>query len=252
MSTRDDDTTLAGTLAAEAAELLIDLRGSDLTGKALGKEGDQRANHLLLSRLAELRPDDTVLSEESADNKARLTAQRVWIIDPLDGTREYVRTGHIDWAVHVALWERGDLTVGAVSLPALGVTYTSAPEPIPSAVGLLGARTDDRPRVVVSGSRPPTFSEAVAAALGGELVSLGSAGAKAMAVVRGEADAYVHAGGLHEWDTAAPVAVARAHGLWCGRIDGSDLSYNRDELFQPDLVVCRPEVKEAILDVTAR
>lgn len=251
VSTRDDDTTLAATLASEAAELLVALRGGDLTGKALGKEGDQRSNHLLLGRLAEFRPGDAVLSEESADNKERLTADRVWIIDPLDGTREYSMAGRIDWAVHVALWERGDLTVGAVALPSLGITYTSNPEPITPAIGLAPARTDDRPRVVISGSRPPVFSEAVAAAIGGELVPMGSAGAKAMAVVRGEVDAYVHAGGQYEWDSAAPVAVARAHGLWCGRIDGTELLYNRDDVYLPDLIICRPELTDAIVEVTS-
>lgn len=251
MGTLEDDTILAGTLASEAGELLIALRGGDLTGVALGDEGDQRANHLLLGRLAELRPDDAVLSEESADNKRRLSANRVWIIDPLDGTKEYRAGERIDWAVHVALWERGDLTVGAVSLPSLGITYTSAPQRILPAVGLAPARTDDRPRVVISGSRPPTFSEAVAEALGGDLISMGSAGAKTMAVVRGEADAYVHAGGQFEWDSAAPVAVARAHGLWCGRTDGAALAYNQDDVYLPDLVVCRPELKDAIIAVTS-
>lgn len=251
MGNRDDDIPLAATLASEAGELLANLRGGDLVGTELGDAGDQRANHLILSRLAEFRPDDAVLSEESSDDKERLKADRVWIIDPLDGTREYRSGGRIDWAVHVALWKKGELTVGAVALPALGTTYTSATDPIRPAVGLLPPRTDDRPRVVVSSSRPPAFSQPVAEAIGGVVVQLGSAGAKAMAVVRGEADAYVHAGGQYEWDSAAPVAVARRHGLWCGRIDGAPLQYNRDDVYLPDLVICRPELLDRILAVTS-
>ncbi|WHU47900.1 3'(2'),5'-bisphosphate nucleotidase CysQ [Gordonia sp. L191] len=249
------DRALAGELATVAGHLLLDIRAtSGLTGKDLGKEGDLRSNDLLMRRLAEERPDDAVLSEESADDKSRLGAQRVWIVDPVDGTREYGMDGHTDWAVHVALWSAdggGTLIAGAVALPALGVTYVDDDLPITPTDGLASTPKGELPRVVVSGSRPPAFSQPVADAIGGEVLSMGSAGAKAMAVVRGEADAYVHAGGQYEWDSAAPVAVARAKGLWCGRIDGSPLVYNRDDTYLPDLVICRPELTERIIAVTA-
>ncbi|WP_018178323.1 3'(2'),5'-bisphosphate nucleotidase CysQ [Jongsikchunia kroppenstedtii] len=244
------DIELAGELATAAGELLMTIRGEGLTGKELGKAGDQRSNAFLLERLAAERPDDRVLSEESSDDKRRLTADRVWIIDPLDGTREYGMGGRADWAVHVALWERGDLTVGAVALPALGPTYVSNAEPVAPQEGVAPPR-NGMARVVVSGSRPPEFAQAVADALDGELTSVGSAGAKTMAVLRGEADAYVHAGGQYEWDSAAPVAVARAKGLWCSRIDGSPLIYNQDDVYLPDLVVCRPELAEKVLATIA-
>jgi len=259
------DLELAGRLATAAGELLLDLRrSSGLTGKDLGDAGDFRANVFLLKELAQERPGDAVLSEESIDDLARLDADRVWIVDPVDGTREYGTEGHSDWAVHVALWEAGGdgtgggtrpfggLTVGAVALPALGVTYISDGEPVAPAVGLAATPRGDVPRVVVSGSRPPAFSADVAAAVGGEGLSMGSAGAKAMAVVRGEADAYVHAGGQYEWDSAAPVAVAKSQGLWCSRADGLALQYNQRDVYLPDLVICRPELAETILEVTRR
>ncbi|MGC4935390.1 3'(2'),5'-bisphosphate nucleotidase CysQ [Gordonia sp. DT30] len=251
----DDDRALAGELATAAGRLLLDIRAnSGLAGKELGDAGDQRSNELLIRRLAEERPDDAVLSEESADDKSRLSAARVWIVDPVDGTREYGKGDRADWAVHVALWSSADgggLIAGAVALPALGVTYVDDPGPVPPTTGLASSPKGDRPRVVVSSSRPPAFSQPVADAIGGEVLSMGSAGAKAMAVVRGEADAYVHSGGQYEWDSAAPVAVARAKGLWCGRIDGSPLVYNRDDTYLPDLVICRPELTEQIIAVTA-
>lgn len=248
-----DDRKLAGELATAAGELLLDVRAnSGLSGRELGDAGDRRSDDLILARLAEQRPGDAVLSEESADDKTRLSAPRVWIVDPVDGTREYGTDGRNDWAVHVALWSATDgLITGAVALPALGVTYLDDATPVPPTTGLAAEPRGDRPRVVVSGSRPPQFAQAVADALDGELLPMGSAGAKAMAVVRGEADAYVHAGGQYEWDSAAPVAVARAKGLWCGRIDGSELVYNRDDTYLPDLIICRPELREAILAVTA-
>ncbi len=192
-------------------------------------------------------PDDRILSEESADDRRRLEADRVWIIDPLDGTREYTEAGRSDWAVHVALWERGKgLTAGAVALPALGtVLSTGTPPVVP---GL-----DGRPlRVVVSRSRAPAVAMRVAEALGAELVTLGSAGAKTMAVVRGEVDAYVHAGGQYEWDSAAPAVVAQAAGLHTSRLDGSPLEYNQSSPWLPDLVVCRPEIAERVLAITTQ
>lgn len=255
-----DDRSLAGELATAAGELLLDIRAnSGLTGRALGDEGDRRSNDFLLARLATDRPDDAVLSEESTDDKARLISPRVWIVDPVDGTREYGAVdasgeGRRDWAVHVALWSStggGTLIAGAVALPALGITYIDHETPVAPTEGLADVPRGDAPRVVVSGSRPPAFSQAVADAIGGEVVQMGSAGAKAMAVVRGEADAYVHAGGQYEWDSAAPVAVAQAKGLWCSRIDGSPLVYNQDDTYLPDLVICRPELRDAIIEVTS-
>jgi 3'(2'), 5'-bisphosphate nucleotidase len=252
-----NDLTVAGRLATAAGELLVELRStSGLSGKELGNAGDFQANEFLLKELARLRPGDAVLSEESSDDLVRLEADRVWIVDPVDGTREYGTEGHTDWAVHVALWERdgqtgvGALTVGAVALPALGVTYVNDGAPIEPAEGLAATPRGERPRVVVSGSRPPAFSESVAAAVGADLLSMGSAGAKAMAVVRGEADAYVHAGGQYEWDSAAPVAVAKSQGLWCSRADGLALEYNQRDVFLPDLIICRPDLAETILEVT--
>ncbi|MCG7631807.1 3'(2'),5'-bisphosphate nucleotidase CysQ [Gordonia McavH-238-E] len=246
------DRRLARELASSAGELLVRLRStSGLSGKALGKEGDARSNALLLEILARERPGDLVLSEESTDDKRRLDADRVWIVDPVDGTREYGTEGRVDWAVHVALWSAdADLIAGAVALPALGIVYTDDYPPAVPGGDSSNCPKDRAPRIVVSASRPPLFSDAVAQALGGDVLPMGSAGAKAMAVVRGEADAYVHAGGQYEWDSAAPVAVARAKGLWCGRIDGSPLRYNQDDTYLPDVIICRPELTEKILSVT--
>ncbi|MBT0568555.1 3'(2'),5'-bisphosphate nucleotidase CysQ [Williamsia sp. CHRR-6] len=250
------DAQLAAELATDAGHLLVELRaGGAVVGDELGRLGDQRANDLLLARLAAQRPDDSVLSEESVDDRSRLNADRVWIIDPLDGTREYQRPGRRDWAVHVALWRRGlGLTVGAVALPALGVTYCSASMPPgepPTGTlpidELLPAANSPRPRVVISSSRPVPEAAAVASAIGAQVVHLGSAGAKAMAVVRGEAQVYIHSGGQSEWDSAAPVAVALAVGLWCSRVDGTPLEYNRSDVYLPDLLICRPELVPPIL-----
>ncbi|MFT3899093.1 MAG: 3'(2'),5'-bisphosphate nucleotidase CysQ [Gordonia sp. (in: high G+C Gram-positive bacteria)] len=245
------DVELSAALATAAGDLLLSVRAdSGLAGRELGDAGDRRSDDFLQAQLKQLRPDDAVLSEESADDLSRLEARRVWIVDPVDGTREYGTDGRADWAVHVALWEAGDLVAGSVALPALGVTYSSDGASVAPATGLVSAHTG-RTRVVVSGSRPPAFADAVAGALDAELVPCGSAGAKAMAVVRGEADAYVHGGGQFEWDSAAPVAVARAKGLWCSRVDGSPLVYNQRDTFLPDLVICRPDLAQPILDAIA-
>lgn len=261
-ASRTPDQQLAVDLAVEAGRLLVELRTSGPTRRELGDLGDRRANELLLDRLAGARPGDAVLSEESKDDLARVGADRVWIIDPVDGTREYGLGDRPDWAVHVALWEReGDpararLTAAAVSLPALGVVLgTDDDEVFATAVGnggvdgggLLPPRTDDRPRIVLSASRPPAFAEAVAQAVGGDLVPLGSAGAKTAAVVRGEADAYIHAGGQYQWDSAAPAGVALARGFVAVRVNGDPLEYNVRETYLPDLVVCRADLADAIL-----
>src|SRR4051812_31099335 len=239
------DPDLAALLAKSAGDRLLALRGRlrDAPPTELKKRGDEEGQRALAEGLAATRPRDAVLSEEAADDPARLSASRVWIIDPLDGTREFSEGRH-DWAVHVALWQDGDLVAGAVALPGLDHVLTSDPPPI------LPPRTDrSRPRMAVSRSRPPAVAGQVAAALGAELVEMGSAGFKAAAVIRGEVDLYVHGGGQYEWDSAAPVAVARAAGLHTSRLDGSPLRYNQPDPYLPDLVVCRPELAEELLGV---
>lgn len=236
---------LAARLATEAGQLLLEVRRELAdAGEADRKSaGDKRSHDFLMAALAAERPADAVLSEEGADDPARLSAERVWIVDPLDGTREFSELGRDDWAVHVALWQRGDLVAGAVALPAQEVTLaTPTVAPPPAATG--------KPRVVVSRTRPPAIALDVRDALDGVLVEMGSAGAKVASVVQGKADVYVHAGGQYEWDSAAPVAVARAADLHTSRIDGSPLTYNARDPRLPDLVVCRPELAAAVLAVT--
>ncbi|MDG3012821.1 3'(2'),5'-bisphosphate nucleotidase CysQ [Rhodococcus sp. D2-41] len=254
-----DDPRLAAELATAAGALLLRLREEsigEVTAKELGRRGDTESNELLLRELAAARPGDAVLSEESADSAARLSADRVWIVDPLDGTREFGLAGRTDWAVHVALWEAGrSITAAAVAQPALGVTYAS--DTVGRASGDPGAASDERFRIVVSDSRPPEFVGRVVEELGtGEidavLVPMGSAGAKTMAVVRGEADAYLHAGGQWEWDSAAPVGVAVAAGLHASRIDGSPLNYNAPHPYLPDLLICPPDRAAALLAAIER
>lgn len=228
-----DDAALARELAAAAGALLLEIRARGGDGKALGVEGDARANALLMAGLADARPDDGVLSEEAVDGAARLAMRRVWIIDPLDGTREYGE-GREDWAVHVGLSIEGRAAAGAVALPALGVVHDSAGARLAAAGGRL--------RMLVSRSRPPALAGTLAAALGAEIVPMGSAGAKAMAVLEGRAEIYVHQGGQHQWDNCAPVAVALAAGLHCSRIDGSEIVYNGADTLIPDLLICRPEL----------
>jgi 3'(2'), 5'-bisphosphate nucleotidase len=236
-----DDHHLAAWLATRAGERLLEVRTEGLEGRELKDAGDRAAHELLMDLLAQLRPGDAVLSEEGKDDPIRLTSDRVWIVDPLDGTREFSEPPRDDWAVHVALWERGALVAGAVAQPALGETFsTAAPPSIPP-------RTSARPRIAVSRTRPPAFVQALAEVLDAELVPMGSAGVKVISVTRDITDAYVHAGGQYEWDNAAPVAVARAAGLHCSRVDGSELIYNQENVSLPDLIVCRPELAEPIL-----
>ncbi|MGZ4450599.1 MAG: 3'(2'),5'-bisphosphate nucleotidase CysQ [Nocardioides sp.] len=236
-----DDHVLATWLAEEAGRRLLEVRTEGLEGKELKDAGDAAAHELLMTLLAEHRPDDAVLSEEGKDDKVRLQASRVWIVDPLDGTREFSEPPRDDWAVHVALWQDGELTAGAVAQPALGETFNTGRVPV------VPPSTSERPRIAVSRSRPPAFVNALAEELDAELVAMGSAGVKMMSVVRDIADAYVHAGGQYEWDSAAPVAVARAAGLFTSRVDGSELRYNQDDVYLPDVIVCRPELSEQIL-----
>jgi 3'(2'), 5'-bisphosphate nucleotidase len=239
------DHDVAAQLATDAGKLLLEIRAELAdAGEAERKAaGDKRSHDFLMEALASERPGDAVLSEEGADNPVRLSAERVWIVDPLDGTREFSELGRDDWAVHVALWQAGELVAGAVALPAQGITLAT---PILSAP----AAAPERPRIVVSRTRPPAIALAVRDALGGILVEMGSAGAKVASVVQGRSDVYVHAGGQYEWDSAAPVAVARAAGLHTSRIDGSPLEYNQPDPLLPDLVVCRPELANAVLAVT--
>lgn len=234
------DAELAAQLAATAGCILLQVRDCGLvTGQALGKAGDQTANQFLCHALRAQRPADGLLSEEEKDNAERLSHSRVWIIDPVDGTREYGEA-RADWAVHVGLAVDGVATVGAVALPGMDIVLRSdQPQPLPPGAPI--------PRMLVSRSRPAPEALAVAELIGAELLPMGSAGAKAMAVVRGDAEIYLHTGGQYEWDSCAPVAVAAAHGLHVSRADGAPLIYNRQDTYMPDLLICRPEWAERVL-----
>ncbi|WP_225205956.1 3'(2'),5'-bisphosphate nucleotidase CysQ [Novosphingobium huizhouense] len=239
------DADLAAHLAEVAGRLLLTVRDSQvLSLKALGKAGDATANQFLCHALREQRPDDGLLSEEEKDNLDRLAFSRTWIVDPVDGTREYGEE-RTDWAVHVGLAVDGVATTGAVALPGAGIVLRSdQPRALPTAPAVL--------RMVVSRTRPAKEALAVAGALGAELVPMGSAGAKAMAVILGTADIYLHSGGQYEWDSCAPVAVALAHGLHCSRIDGSPLVYNQADTYMPDLLICRKEHAPRVLAEVAK
>jgi 3'(2'), 5'-bisphosphate nucleotidase len=231
----------AAELATDAGRVLLGLRDFGVPADELKAAGDAGSQHHLAEALRTRFPDDAVLSEEAADDQTRLTSRRVWIVDPLDGTREYSEEGRSDWAVHVALVEDGTLVAGAVALPAQGVTLSTAePPPTPAA-------RDGRIRLLVSRTRPTEHATALAAALDADLVPMGSAGAKVAAVVLGEADVYAHTGGQYEWDSAAPVAVAATAGLHTSRFDGSPLQYNQPDPWLPDLLVCRPDLAPKVL-----
>ncbi len=240
-----DDHALARQLATDAGKLLLDFRndwfargGNSWT---LRDEGDMKGHHFIVDALALARPDDAVISEEGYAKPSRLENSRVWIVDPLDGTNEYGERGRPDWAIHVALTIDGDPVCGAVALPVLDVTYgTDTPPVMPS-------NADRRLRVVSSRSRTTYAAMLVAEALDADIAYLGSAGAKAMAVVRGDVDVYAHSGGMYEWDSCAPAAVARAAGMHVSRIDGSPLVYNQRDTWMPDFLVCRPELAERVL-----
>ncbi|MBA3941995.1 MAG: 3'(2'),5'-bisphosphate nucleotidase CysQ [Sphingopyxis sp.] len=244
MTAGETDEELAERLATAAGAILLDLQASgEFAGKALGQAGDARANAMLMHELRAARPDDAILSEEEKDNVVRCDHSRAWIVDPLDGTREYSEE-RSDWAVHVALAVKGVPTVGAVALPGLGLTLTSgSPTPLASANTPL--------KMLVSRTRPAAEAVYVAEKMGAELLAMGSAGAKAMAVVRGEADIYLHTGGQYEWDNCAPAAVAIAAGLHVSRVDGSPLVYNCANPYLPDLLICRKELAEEVLRLAA-
>lgn len=236
------DAELAAHLAEITGRILLQVRDSGMFAqKALGKAGDQTANQFLVHAIREQRPHDGLLSEEMKCDGTRLGMSRVWIVDPVDGTREYGE-GRTDWAVHVGLAIDGVAAVGAVALPGLGqVLRSDRIAPLPEA--------PQRLRMVVSRTRPAREAIAVAERLGAELVPMGSAGAKAMAIMRGEADIYLHTGGQYEWDSMAPVAVARAYGLHCSQVDGRPLVYNRKDVYMPDLLIARPEHARSVFQI---
>lgn len=244
-----DDHVEAERIATEAGELLLAIR-TELTAagadsRTLKDEGDRRSHEFIMSELERVRPDDSILSEEGKDDLARLSADRVWIVDPVDGTREFSEPPRTDWAVHVALVVGGEPVVGAVALPGLGITLsTNHPPELPPD----GASP---PRMIVSRTRPPAAATLVAERLGAVLVEMGSAGAKAMSVVRGESEMYAHSGGQYEWDSCAPAAVALAAGLHVSRADGSPLTYNNEDPYLPDLLICRREHADAALTALA-
>lgn len=241
----ETDQQLASRVATEAGAMLVELR-DELVAEGihywdLKDEGDVAGHRYIMSALTAARPDDVILSEEAADNRRRLNAERVWIIDPIDGTNEFAEHPRHDWAIHIALWEAGALTAASVALPTLGVTFDASP------AAVVPPSTRARPLLVTSRSRNPYCAVMVANALGCDVARLGSAGAKAMAIVMGEADIYVHDGGMYQWDSAAPSAVAKAAGLHVSRIDGSPLEYNKESLWLPDFLVCRSELAEPAL-----
>ncbi|MEZ5236330.1 MAG: 3'(2'),5'-bisphosphate nucleotidase CysQ [Acidimicrobiia bacterium] len=245
-----DDHALSRQIADEAGRALLALRQQLLRDGTsrwdLEAQGDSIAHHLIARRLAESRPGDHVLSEEGADDKARLHAERVWIVDPLDGTNEYGTPPRPDWAVHVALVQDNRAVAGAVALPAMGVTLaTDEPTGVPE-------REEGPIRVIASRWHPSAAAQVVARELNGQLLGLGSAGAKAMAVVMGHADVYAHSGGQYEWDNCAPVVVAEAAGFHVSRIDGSELRYNNPSVYLPDFLICRPELAEQCLEALSR
>jgi 3'(2'), 5'-bisphosphate nucleotidase len=243
----ESDAALAAHLAEVAGRILMAVRGAGVCGAtALGKAGDATANQFLCHALASQRSGDGLLSEESKDTEARLSKSRVWIVDPVDGTREYGES-RADWAVHVGLAVDGVASVGAVALPGVDdgiVLRSDRPRPLPPLAPV--------PRMVVSRTRPVPEAVAVADAIGAELVPMGSAGAKAMAVVLGRAEIYLHSGGQYEWDSCAPVAVAKAHGLHCSRLDGSEPIYNQADTYMPDLLICRAEFAAPVFAALAK
>jgi 3'(2'), 5'-bisphosphate nucleotidase len=249
-----DDHALAADLAERAGHLLLTLRARDGDPGALRNAGDRQSHEFLMAELARERPEDAVLSEEGIDDKARLTAGRVWIVDPLDGTREFGEPGRTDWAVHVALWARdssasaGDLVAGAVALPAQDRVLSTTTATATATAGEAASGAHRPLRLVVSRSRASQLVKDVAARVGADLVPCGSAGAKVATVITGENDVYLHSGGFYEWDTAAPVAVARQHGFHVSRIDGSPVAYNQEDPLLPDILVCRPAIAGQLLN----
>ena len=212
----------------------------------LRDQGDDLAHRLLVDALATHRPDDIVLSEEGAEDRRRLVSPRCWIVDPLDGTYDFPFPDSIEWAVHVALVEDSRPTAAAVAVPGMGKVFATD-----DATGHAGRNGRDVP-LVVSGRSSGYAAAAVADRLGGELTACGSAGVKAMLVVSGAVDVYVHASGLWEWDVCAPAAVAEASGLVVTDLDGEEIVYNKSRPIVRGLVISRPEFAEASLDAIDR
>lgn len=264
---RTNDQRLAEDLAAQAGRMLTDLRVSRIPREEIGAHADSESHSVIVDRLAYTRPDDVVYTEENAEDTARLEADRVWFVDPLDGVREYGMEGRPDWAVHIALWERdpgserGQITACAIAMPAYGRVLTSrgattyqplsiirGPRPGP----LVPPREGDRLRIAVSESAPPDYAEELAASLDADLAHLGSGGGKTATVVEGECDAYIHSTEHHQWDSAAAVGVARGRGLHASRLDGTELVYNQTDSGFPDLLVATPEAAERIIPAVAK
>jgi 3'(2'), 5'-bisphosphate nucleotidase len=241
-----DDSIAAAEIAHAAGLRLLRVRSNGGTAEQLRADGDRISNELILEQLTLRFSGDAVLSEEASDDKSRVGRDRVWIVDPLDGTREFSEPPRADWAVHVALVIDGLLTVGAVALPSRGVTLSTAHPPV------LPPIHNGPPRLLVSRTRPTEHAPVLAEQMGAELVPMGSAGAKAMAVVLGEGDIYAHSGGQYEWDSAAPAAVAVAAGLHVSRLDGSPLVYNQADPWMPDLLICRPHLAEEVIAICRR
>lgn len=239
MTANLSDSRLTNHIAQGCGQILKGVRaGGLLRGQHLGEAGDELAQNWIARVLKEHRPDDGFLSEEAADNLDRLNKDRVWIVDPLDGTKEFA-TGRQDWAVHIALVINGEVAHAAVGLPDLGQTFKSS-----EARAVTGPLAK---RFVVSHNRPPQVAGYIAEQMGYDNVGIGSAGAKSMHVLLGDFDGYIHAGGQYEWDQAAPVGVAQASGLHCSRLDGSPLRFNNEDTYMPDLLICRPEIKDEVL-----
>ena len=241
-----EDHRTARELAHAAGDLLLSIRRQGLRGPALGRQGDVAAHDFLTASIRSAYPDDSILSEEAIDDPRRLSSRRVWIIDPLDGTREYTEPARTDWSVHVALWEDGEIRAAAIALPARNLVLCSAVPPV------VPERQDrNEPTILVSRTRPPELASRVASAIGAKCVPMGSAGAKTASVILGEADAYLHAGGQYQWDSAAPAAVALRAGLHASRLSGEPLAYNGYDVSVPDLVVCRRELAPVLLAAMA-
>lgn len=248
--TVESDAQLAARLAIDAGHLLVELRDELTRAGAQAWQvmdsGDLASQRFLAHELATARPGDAVLSEEGLEDPRRFDTDRVWIIDPLDGTSEFGEHGRPDWAVHIALWESDHFVAGAVSIPALDLIFSTDPPAV------VPQSRRSRPRLVTSRTRNPYVAVVIANALDADAFRLGSAGAKAMAVVTGEADIYVHDGGMYQWDSAAPAAVALAAGLHVSRIDGSPMVFNDRDPWLPDLLICRPEYSEPALEALRR
>ena len=264
---RTNDQRLAEDLAAQAGRLLTSLRVAKVAPEDLGAFAEEEARSVMVDRLGVARPGDVVFGEWDPENSDRLSADRVWFVDPLDGVRSYVVPGRPDWAVHVALWERepgadeGRITACAIAMPAYGrvlsgrgaTTYQPmsiirGPRPGP----LVPPREDDRLRIAVSEAHPPEFAEQLAADLDASLVHLGSGGGKTATVVEDECDAYIHTSGHHQWDSAATYGVTRLRGLHASHLDGSDFDYNSEAVEFADLLVCKPEFADRIISAVAK